>query len=149
MKKFKFRLQKLLDVREARETEIKHELMKVLSLQNQERIFQDRLKLQMEQYRKRYGEKIKMGTLSVDEMMSLMRYNDVSEKAIVESGKKIERLEPEVRRIREKLVVASREKKIVEKLRARKLEEFNYEFNREQFKENDDMNQKIYQRKIM
>ena len=149
MKKFKFRLQKLLDVREARETEIKHELMKVLSLQNQERIFQDQLKSQMEQYRKRYGEKIKMGTLSVDEMMSLMRYNDVSEKAIVESGKKIERLEPEVRRIREKLVVASREKKIVEKLRARKLEEFNYEFNREQFKENDDMNQKIYQRKIM
>lgn len=136
-------------MREAKETEIKHELMKVLSIQNQERILQDDLKSKMDQYRMRYGESIKKGTLSVDEIMSLMRYNDVSRKAITESQKRIERLEPEVRRIREKLVIASREKKVVEKLRERKLEEFNYEFNREQFKENDDMNQKIYQRKIM
>ena len=149
MKKFKFRLQKLLDMREAKETEIKHELMKVLNVQNQERIFQDELKSRINQYETKYGEKIKKGTLSAEEMMSFMRYNDVSRKAIIESQKRVEKIEPEVRRIREKLVIASREKKIVEKLKERKLQEFNYEFNREQFKENDDMNQKIYQRKLM
>jgi flagellar FliJ protein len=149
MKKFKFRLQKLLDIREARETEIKHELMKVLNVQNQERIFQEELKQKINLYETRYGQKIKKGTLSVEEMISLMRYADVSRKAIIESQKRVENLEPEVRRIREKLVIASREKKVVEKLKERKLQEFNYEFNREQFKENDDMNQKIYQRKLV
>ena len=37
----------------------------------------------------------------------------------------------------------------VEKLKDRKYEEFEYEYNREQAKENDDMNQKLYHRKIM
>ena len=136
-------------MRDARETEIKHELMKVLNVQNKERLFQDELKSKMNQFKTRYGERIKKGTLSVEEMMTFMRYTDVSRKAIIESQKKVEKLEPEVRKVREKLVIASREKKVVEKLKERKLEEFNYEFNREQFKENDDMNQKIYQRKLM
>jgi flagellar protein FliJ len=149
VKKFKFRLQKLLDIREARETEIKHELMKVLSIQNKERVHQDELKSKINQYEIKYSEKIKKGFLSVDEIMSLMRYADISRKAIAESQKRIEKLEPEVNRIREKLVTASREKKIVEKLKERKIEEFNYELSREQFKENDDMNQKIYQRNLM
>jgi flagellar FliJ protein len=123
--------------------------MKVLNVQNQERIFQEELKQKINLYETRYGQKIKKGTLSVEEMISLMRYADVSRKAIIESQKRVENLEPEVRRIREKLVIASREKKVVEKLKERKLQEFNYEFNREQFKENDDMNQKIYQRKLV
>jgi flagellar protein FliJ len=149
MKKFRFRLQKLLDIREAKETEIKHELMKILSIQNKERVLQDELNVKINQYETRYSERIRKGALSVSELISIMRYADVSRKAIIESQKRIEKLEPEVRKIREKLVIASREKKVVEKLKERKLEEFNYEFNRDQAKENDDMNQKIYQRKLM
>lgn len=149
MKKFKFTLQRLLDMREATETRIKNELMKVLGEQNKERIIQDEMRSTISRYEVKYSERLKKGVFSTDEVMSLMRYTDVSRKAIVESQLRIEGLQPEVDRIRETLVIASRDKKVVEKLKARRLEEFEYEFNREQAKENDDMNQKLYHRKLM
>ena len=148
MKKFSFRLQKLLDMREARETEVKHELMKVLSLQNKERVLQEELNRKITELEGSYREKISRGIFVPDEAMAIMRFSDVSRKAIDEAGKRIQMLEPEVHRIREKLVQASREKKVVEKLKERKHEEFMYEFNREVAKENDDMNQKIHNRRI-
>jgi len=149
MKKFRFTLQRLLDMREAKETEIKHELMKVLSLQNKERVLQDELRSKINRYEVQHSEKIKKGFFSAEEVIMLMRYTDVSRKAIIESQRRIDELQPEVDRIREKLVAASRDKKVVEKLKDRKFEEFEYEYNREQAKENDDMNQKLYHRKIM
>lgn len=149
MKKFRFTLQKLLDIREARETEVKNELMKVLSLQNRERILQDELRNKISRYEVQYSERIKKGHFSADEVMSMMRYADVARKAIIEAERRIEALQPEVDRIRERLVIASREKKIVEKLKERKYEEFEYEFNKEMAKENDDMNQKLYHKKLM
>ncbi|HNX25483.1 MAG TPA: flagellar export protein FliJ [Spirochaetota bacterium] len=149
MKKFRFTLQRLLDIREARETEIKNELMKVLSLQNKERILQEELRSKISRYEIQYSERIKKGFFSAEEVMSMMRYTDVARKAIIEAERRIEDLQPEVDRIRERLVAASREKKIVEKLKERKFEEYEYEFNREMSKENDDMNQKLYHKKIM
>jgi flagellar export protein FliJ len=53
-------------------------------------------------------------------------------------------MEPEIQSVRERLIEASREKKIVEKLKERKRLEYDYEVNREIAKENDDMNQKIF-----
>ena len=149
MKKFRFTLQRLLDIREARETEVKNELMKVLSLQNKERILQEELRMKISRYEVQYSERIKKGHFSAEEVMSMMRYSDVARKAIIEAERRIEGLQPEVDRIREKLVVASREKKIVEKLKERKYVEFEYEFNKEMAKENDDMNQKLYHKKLM
>lgn len=149
MKKFRFTLQRLLDIREARETGIKNELMKVLSLQNKERILQEELRSKISRYEIQYSERIKKGFFSAEEVMSMMRYTDVARKAIIEAERRIEDLQPEVDRIRERLVAASREKKIVEKLKERKFEEYEYEFNREMSKENDDMNQKLYHKKIM
>lgn len=149
MKKFHFNLQRLLDIREAREKEIKNELMRVLSLQNKERIFQDELRGKILKYEQQQREKIGKGQFSAEETMFLLRFRDVSERAILEAGRRIEELQPEVDRIREKLVIASRDKKVVEKLKDRKYEEFEYEFNRELAKENDDMNQKLYHRKLL
>ncbi len=149
MKKFRFTLQRLLDIREARETEVKHELMKVLGLQNLERILQEEMRTKISRYEVQYSERLKKGVFSAEEVMSLMRYSDVSRNAIIESDRRIEALQPEVDRIREKLVIASRDKKIVEKLKDRKYEEYEYEYNREQAKENDDINQKLYHRKLM
>lgn len=149
MKKFKFSLQKLLDIREAKETEIKNELMKILSFQNKERVLQDELRTNIGRYEGLYSEKIKKGQFHPDEIMSIMRYTDVARKAIVEAERRIESFQPEVDRVREKLVSASRDKKIVEKLKERKHEEYDYEFNKEIANENDDMNQKLYHRKLM
>lgn len=149
MKKFRFTLQKLLDIREAKENEIKNELMKVLALQNKERILQDELRTKIIRYENQYSNNIKKGQFQPDQMMSILRYTDVARKAILEAERRIESFQPEVDRVREKLVAASRDKKIVEKLKERKYEEFEYEFNKEIAKENDDMNQKLYHRKLM
>jgi len=149
MKKFRFSLQRLLDIREAKETQIKNELMKVLSLQNKERVLQDELKNKISRYEIQYSERIKKGVFSAEEILTLMRYTDVSRGAIIESQRRIDDLQPEVDRVREKLVDASRDKKIVEKLKDRKFEEYEYETARELAKENDDMNQKLYHRKLM
>ncbi|HON17029.1 MAG TPA: flagellar export protein FliJ [Spirochaetota bacterium] len=149
MKRFQFKLQKLLDLREAKEKEIKNELMKVLSEQNRERNFQHELNEKIAEYEGKLSEMQKKGVFNPAEAMAILRFADVSRNAIVASEKRVQALEPEVQRIRERLVVASREKKVVEKLKERKLDEYNYELNREISKENDDMNQKIYHKKIM
>ena len=52
MKKFKFPLQKLLDIRQAREDEIRNELMKILSVQNREKVIQDELLNKINLYEK-------------------------------------------------------------------------------------------------
>jgi flagellar FliJ protein len=149
MKKFQFRLQKLLDIREARENEIKNELMKVLALQNKERVFQDELGIKIQLYESGYRDMQKKGIFKPEDALAVMRFADISRRAIDEAERRIEKLEPEAQRIRERLIVASRDKKIVEKLKERKLEEYNYELNKEIAKENDDMNQKIYHKKLM
>lgn len=149
MKKFQFRLQKLLDIREARENEIKNELMKILALQNKERVFQDELRNKIQHYETGYRDMQKKGSFRSEDALAVLRFADVSRKAIDEAERRIEKLEPEVHRIRELLVIASRDKKVVEKLKERKFEEYNYELNKEIAKENDDMNQKIYHKKLM
>ncbi len=149
MKKFQFRLQKLLDIREARENEIKNELMKVLALQNKERVYQEELRNKIRHYESGYREMQKKGGLIPEDALAVMRFADISRRAIDEAERRIEKLEPEAQKIRERLISASRDKKIVEKLKERKLEEYNYEFNKEIAKENDDMNQKIYHKKLM
>jgi len=45
-------------------------------------------------------------------------------------------------------VEASREKKVVEKLKERKRKQYMYDLNREIVKENDDANQKVYVRRL-
>jgi len=144
MKKFKFPLQKLLDIRQAREDEIRNELMKILSVQNREKIIQDELLKKINHYEKQQSETIKKGVFSPDRIMLLMRYADVSRRAVEESIKRAEAMEPEIQSVRQRLIEASRERKIVEKLKERKRSEYDYEVNREIAKENDDMNQKIF-----
>ena len=149
MKKFKFSLQRLLDIREAKETEIKNELMKALGIQNRERMLQEDLRVKIAKYESEYSEKLKKGVFSPDEAMSIMNYVNGARKSIVEAQRRIEDMQPAIDEIRGRLVIASREKKIVEKLKERKFDEYMYEYNRAVTKENDDMNQKLYHRKLM
>jgi len=136
-------------MREAKEKEIQHELMKVLGEQNKERVLQDELHQKINMYEGRYHDNLKKGIISSDETMMLLRYVDASRRAISDAEIRIQNMEPEINKIRMKLVEASKEKKVVEKLKEKKLQEYNYEVEREIAKENDDMNQKIYMRKIM
>lgn len=149
MKKFKFSLQKLLDIRQAREDGVRNELMKILAIQNREKVIQDDLIRKIESYERQQTDDIKKGVFSPDKTMAILRYTDISRRAIVESIKRAEAMEPEIQVIRDKLLDASRERKIVEKLKERKKAEYDYEINREIVKENDDMNQKIFFKKTI
>lgn len=148
MKKFVFNLQALLNMREAKEREIQYELSRVVGLQNLERVKQEELRVKMEAQRSRYGERLRGGIASPAEALQYQRFIDRALHAIDGAQERIQALEPQVQEIRGRLIEASREKKVVEKLRERKQEEYNYEVNRELAKESDEMNQKRYARRM-
>ena len=149
MKKFKFKLQRLLDLREAREKEVKNELAKILGLQNLEREKQMKLKAGIEENKELFHDKFAKKKYDVNELLMFEKYVDVSLRAIDAAQNRIDELEPEAQKIREKLVEVSRDRKVVEKLKERQKNEYDIELNREINRENDDLNQKLYfQRKM-
>lgn len=148
MKKFQFRLQKFLEYREAREKEIKNELAKLVSIQNLERARQDDIRKGISEQQKIFREKMLRHRFSSAESILFEKYVDVSHRAIEALQDKIIAMEPEIQKVRIRLIEASKDRKIVEKLREHKLEEYNYEMNRQIAKENDDSNQKIYAKRL-
>lgn len=147
MKSFKFRLQRLLDIREARERDIKNELAAILTVQNRERLKQEKYRRSVEEQHAKFAGLIKAGRYSYSAASAFERYIDFAHKVIRDQQERIEAMEPEINKVRDRLVEASRERKVVEKLKERRWNEFMYEYNREVAKENDDTNQKIFVKK--
>lgn len=147
MKKFRFKLQKLLDLRQAQEKVVKNELAKLIHIQNIEKNRQNELRQRISEEKTALRKRMQDESFSYKEIFVYERFKDASFKAINIAERKIQEMEPEIQRVREKLVEASRERKVVEKLKERKFEEYMYEANRELAKENDDVNQKLYHKK--
>jgi len=147
MKKFKSRLQTLLDIREARERAVQYELAKIVSLQNIEREKQAELRRQIDAQKELFGDKLKQGRYSASEAILFERFIDVSLRAIGTAEDRIRSMEPQIQEIRSRLVEASRERRVVERLRERKRAQHAYEVNRELGKENDETNQRIFEMK--
>ncbi|OHD63996.1 MAG: flagellar export protein FliJ [Spirochaetes bacterium RBG_13_51_14] len=145
MKKFKFRLQTLLNIREAREREIQHELAAILRVQNREREKQEELRRRIEEQKTLFGDKLRRGAYSSSEAILFERFVDVSLRAIDTAEERIKSMEPQIQEVRKRLIEASRARKVVEKLKERKLAQHNYEVNKEINKEIDEMNQKLFQ----
>ncbi|MBN2402569.1 MAG: flagellar export protein FliJ [Spirochaetes bacterium] len=147
MKKFQFKLHKLLDLREAREKQIKNELAELVNQQNIERNKQIELQQSMSQRKEALRTSMVKKTFSYNEVLTYERFTDNATKAINIAETKIRQMEPAIQRVRGRLMEASKEKKVVEKLKERKYREYLYNLNREITKENDDTNQKIYLKK--
>ncbi len=148
MKKFQFKLQTLLDIREAREREVKNELAALLSIQNIERARQEEYKNKIEMERARFVNMMHQGKFSYNEAMAFERFVEFAHRVIEAAQVKIDAMEGEINKVRARLVEASREKKVVEKLKERKQKQYQYELNREIVKENDDANQKRHLRRL-
>jgi flagellar FliJ protein len=148
MKKFQFNLQTLLDIREAKEREVKNELAALLSIQNQERARQEEYRKKIELERSRFVKMMHEGKFSYTEAMAFERYVEFAHRVIEASQRKIDSMEGEINNVRAKLVEASKEKKVVEKLKERKHKQYMYDLNREIVKENDDANQKVHVRRL-
>ena len=149
MKKFKFNLQRLLDIREAKEKAVINELSALVSKQNVERQKQENLKVNLDAEHSKITQKMRLGSLTSDEILNYARFTTLSEMAMEATERNIGSFEPSISKVRVRLINASKEKKVVEKLREKKKEEYYYEMNREIAKENDDTNQKIYARRRM
>jgi len=148
LKKFEFKLHRLLEIREAREREIENELAGLLSVQNIEKTRQEKLKTGIVEEEMRFQKKLKKGEYTTKQLIMFEKYIDVSHRAIDSTQVRIDKMEPGIHDIRKKLIQASKDKKVVEKLKEKKFKEYEYEMNREIAKENDDTNQKIYYRRI-
>ena len=148
MKKFKFKLHKLLDIREAREKQIKNELAELVNLQNIERNKQFQLQQKIAERKKILRAIMEKKMSSYNDIISYEHFTANANKAINIAETKIQQMEPAIQKVRERLVEASREKKVVEKLKEKKYNEYQYNLNREITKENDDMNQKIYHKRM-
>ncbi len=148
MKKFQFKLYRLLDIRAAKEKQIKNELAELVNIQNKERTKQLELRQKMAQRKKALKETMEKKIFSYNEVIIYEKFTDNANKAINIAETKIQQMEPAIQKVRERLIEASKEKKVVEKLKERKYREYLYKLNREIAKENDDMNQKIYHKKM-
>lgn len=149
MKRFQFKLQTLLDIRIAREKEIQNELSRLINIQNLERIKQEDYRRRIATEHEKFNQKIKDGEYSYSVALMFERFVDFANKVIVNAQKRIESMEPEIQSVREKLLEASKERKVIEKLKEKRWEEYLYELNRETQKENDDINQKMYVQRVI
>ncbi|MCX8123889.1 MAG: flagellar export protein FliJ [Spirochaetes bacterium] len=144
MKKFEFRLQKLLDLRISKEHAIKAELAGLIAKQNAEIALQQDYKRKIKEYYNRLSNKMRQGTFSYSEALMCERFAYNAEKAIALSQRRVEQLQPEIDKVRQRLLQASKERKVVERLKEKKYEEYMYQYNREMAKELDDINQRMY-----
>jgi len=144
MKKFQFRLQTLLDIRISKEHAIKAELAMLIAKQNEEIAMQEEYRRKVKEHYNKLSKKMRDGTFSYSEALMCERFAYNAQKAIDLSKKRVEQMQPEIDRVRQKLIQASKERKVVERLKEKKYEEYMYQFNREMGKELDDLNQRIY-----
>lgn len=148
MKKFRFRLQKLLDARIAKEKEIQHELSVIVAKQNILRMRQDEYRTKLSDQRAEFSGGMKSRKVAANELMNFHRYWDFAEKAIVAAQKEIDAMEPAVNEVRTRLTEAVKERKTIEKFKERKHEEWKIKIKKSEEREFDEINQKLFMRKI-
>lgn len=149
MRRFQFKLQTLLDIRMAREKEIQNELSRLINIQNLERIKQEDYRRRIATEHEKFNRKIKDGEYSYSVALMFERFVDFANRVIANAQNRIESMEPEIQSVRERLLEASKERKVIEKLKEKRWEEYLYELNRETQKENDDINQKMYVQRVI
>jgi flagellar protein FliJ len=123
MKKFKFKLETVLNVKEMTEEQLKHELMKLNGLKQQE----EQLLLEVNEKRayiaREKSDKNKKGT-DIQNLIYFEQYLGFLLKKIDDTKLSIKVLEIKVDKKRAEVVEASREKKVFEKLKEKAFDEF-------------------------
>ncbi|HNV46876.1 MAG TPA: hypothetical protein PLE73_11815 [Spirochaetota bacterium] len=147
MKKFVFKLETLLAIKAAREKEIQNELAALVSIQNAERMRQDEYRAKIAREQESFNAKLRSGRFAYADAMMYERFVEFAGKVIVAAQGKIEAMEPEIQKVRDRLVQASTERRVIEKLKERQWKAHRYQVEVELAKENDDANQKVHLRR--
>ncbi len=131
MKRFRFRLQRLLEIREHKEKQVKNELAgaegkKYIHVEKKEKILKEdqgsRKNMHLEQEKRK---------LTIDRFHQYQRYFNRLKANVTARDKLISLIDDEIKVINERLVEARREKRVLERLKENKLKEYQYEMQRE------------------
>lgn len=149
MRRFRFKLEALLGLRKVREKEVQTELSKLLNIQNIERTKQVNYQQQIAGEHRKLNEKIQDGMYSYSEAIVFERFVEFANRVIKNAQDKIDSMEPGIQKVRDRLIEVSKERKVIERLKEKKWQEYREELNREEAKENDDLNQSRFVRKMI
>lgn len=145
MKQFEFKLQKVMETTKTREELRKRELAKALVVfaQNESLLeaMLDRLEEQIEEYNTR---KLKP-SMTASDLMNFSHYTEKLLTDIQHQKKTIEDLAEKVRQHREKLIEITKDKKILERLKERRYEEYRKKLRSMEQKFMDELSIRAYQ----
>ena len=146
MKKFRFKLETVLNVKEKREEQLKHELLKLQALKVQEEQLLSEVKEKRAYISREKSNENKKGT-DIQSLINFEQYLGVLLKKIDDTQKNIKVLEKKADIKREEVVEASREKKVFEKLKEKQFGEFQRVVNENEQKVLDEMAVSKFNRK--
>ena len=124
MKQFQFRLQKVMETTRIKEEIKKRELAKAMQKLRDNEAQLETLLGELEEHISYIESCHKRSTLKVSELSYLSGYMEKLGREILAQTKKIARLAEEVRVYREKLMEITKDKKVLERLKDKKYEEF-------------------------
>jgi len=123
MKKFKFRFETVLKVKEKKEEQLKREFMQLIALKiRQENLLMEIEKERQEKAKEKFNEK-QTGT-DIQTLIFYEEYTNLLRKQIEETEKRIKELQEKADIKREELIEASKQKKIFERLKQSDFNEF-------------------------
>jgi flagellar protein FliJ len=126
LKKFSFKLEPVLNVRKSKEEELQRKLSKIL----------DRLQEAVEEMARTLGhrhtianqlEEFKKKPIGIEDLLTYQNYLENLDKRLTEQECRIHEIEQEVEEMRELLMQACKDKKIIEKIKERQKACYNLE----------------------
>jgi flagellar FliJ protein len=137
MAKFVFKLQSVLNLRKQKEDSIKNELANAMKKLEAEKRKLSELETMLEDTVREFNEKTKKTT--VHKLIEFNEYLSLLNSRIKEQKENVNNAVQYVDKVREELVKAVKERKILEKLRERQFEEFLLEQKKLEQKTNDEI----------
>ncbi len=145
MKRFRFRLEKLLDARKAKERAIQNELALEIAKENALIEKQNAHRDNLLNLKKTNHERMKAQQMSFSNLMVYHTYEQNAVSIIKGLQDQVNAMQPKINEIRSRLDIAAKERKSIEKLKERKHEQWKYKIMKQEEYENDEINMKIFE----
>jgi flagellar FliJ protein len=136
MAKFKFQLQTLLNIRNQQEENLKNELGKAVQRLEKEKAELHRLNFSKDRLIMEFNEKSRKTT--VERLKEYNAYISVLSEKIKYQKENVNSASKNVDKVREELIKAVKDRKILDKLKEKKYDEYLIEENREELKSTDE-----------
>lgn len=147
MKKFRFRLDTLLNIRKRKEDEIKLRLAEknrqYIEAQRKVNSIHDQLKELQSSEKERRG-----SNESIMMLRHSVSYRFKLKEDLLQAGKKVDEIRGEIARVRKTLVTATRDRRAIELVKERRLAEWKKEYRTEEQSFIDDVSQQGFIRKV-